>query len=105
MQTGFHAARRIRAEARGKPPPKPFKYRDLGSMAAVSRRRAIVSFHGIRLHGYLGWLAWLTVHLTFMTGYKNRFRALFSWGLSFVGRGRGERAIPTAVSSDPEQQT
>ena len=61
--------------------------------AAVSRRRAIVSFHGIRLHGYLGWLAWLTVHLTFMTGYKNRFSALMSWGFAFLGHSRPQQVI------------
>jgi len=92
MQTGIHAARTIRGRLKGKE-PKPFEYRDLGSMAAVSRRRAIVSFHGIRLHGYLGWLAWLTVHLTFMTGYKNRFSALMSWGFAFLGHSRPQQVI------------
>ena len=63
MQTGIHAARTISGRLKGQE-AKPFKYRDLGSMAAISRRRAIVSFRGIRLHGYLGWLAWLMVHIT-----------------------------------------
>jgi NADH dehydrogenase len=36
---------------------------------------------------------WLVVHVTFMTGFKNRFRTLISWGLSFLGRGRAERAL------------
>jgi NADH dehydrogenase len=92
MQTGIHAARTIHKRLDGKP-TGAFKYRDLGSMAAVSRRRAVVSFHGIRLSGFLGWIVWLFVHLTFMTGFKNRFTALIHWGLSFLGSGRGERAI------------
>jgi NADH:quinone reductase (non-electrogenic) len=92
MQTGIHAARTIRRRLAGKE-TKPFRYRDLGSMAAVSRRRAIVSFHGLRVSGFLGWLMWLFVHLAFMTGFKNRFKTLFSWFLSFVGSGRTERAI------------
>ena len=72
---------------------QPFKYRDLGSMAAVSRRRAIVSFHGIRVSGFLGWLMWLVVHITFMTGFKNRFKTLTGWLFSFLGSGRTERAL------------
>jgi NADH dehydrogenase len=92
MQTGIHAARTIKGRLKDAP-SKPFRYRDLGSMAAVSRRRAIVSFHGIRLHGFLGWLAWLTVHITFMTGFKNRFSALISWGFSFLGRSRPQQVI------------
>ena len=101
MQSGIHAAKTIERRLKGRE-PQSFKYRDLGSMAAVSRRRAIVDFHGLRVSGFLGWIMWLAVHVTFMTGYKNRFRALFSWGLSFVGRGRGERAIVTQVEASPK---
>jgi NADH dehydrogenase len=94
MQQGIHAARTIaRRQSGGGHVARPFRYRDLGSMAAVSRRRAIVSFHGMRFSGFLGWLMWLSVHLAFMTGFKNRFTTLIRWGLSFVGRSRGERAI------------
>jgi NADH dehydrogenase len=92
MQTGIHAARTIRRRLDGEE-PQPFRYRDLGSMAAVSRRRAVVSFHGVRVSGFLGWLMWLLVHLAFMTGFKNRFKTLISWTLSFLGRGRTERAL------------
>ena len=96
MQTGIHAARTIKRRLNGEE-PQPFKYRDLGSMAAVSRRRAIVSFHGVRVSGFLGWLMWLFVHLAFMTGFKNRFKTLISWSLSFLGRGRTERALTRHV--------
>ena len=96
LQTGIHAARTIRRRLNGEE-PQPFKYRDLGSMAAVSRRRAVVSFHGIRVSGFLGWLMWLFVHLAFMTGFKNRFKTLISWSLSFLGAGRTERALTRHV--------
>jgi NADH:quinone reductase (non-electrogenic) len=92
LQTGIHAARTIRRRLNGEE-PRPFKYRDLGSMAAVSRRRAVVSFHGVRVSGFLGWLMWMFVHLAFLTGFKNRFKTVISWSLSFVGAGRTERAL------------
>jgi NADH dehydrogenase len=92
MQSGIHAARTISGRLKGEQ-AKPFKYRDLGSMATISRRRAIVSFRGIRLHGYLGWLAWLMVHITFMTGFKNRFAALMSWSFAFLGHSRPQQVI------------
>ena len=100
MQTGIHAARTIKKRLNDGKGSAPFKYRDLGSMAAVSRRRAIVSFHGLRISGFPGWLMWLGVHVTFMTGFKNRFTTLFSWALSFLGRGRNERAITTRIQAD-----
>ena len=43
--------------------------------------------------GFLGWLIWLVVHITFLTGFKNRFGALARWTISFIGRGRYERAL------------
>ena len=39
------------------------------------------------------WLIWLVVHLAFLTGFKNRAGALFSWTISFFGRSRSERTI------------
>ncbi len=92
MQTGIHAARTIARSLDGKE-PEPFRYRDLGSMAVISRRKAIVSFRGLRISGFLGWLMWLVVHLTFMTGFKNRFLTIFYWLFSFIGHGRTERAL------------
>jgi NADH:ubiquinone reductase (H+-translocating) len=92
LQTGIHAARTIRRRLDGEE-SQPFKYRDLGSMAAISRRRAVVSFHGLRLTGFLGWVLWMFVHLAFLTGFKNRFKTVISWMLSFVGSGRTERAL------------
>ncbi|MGB7860684.1 MAG: NAD(P)/FAD-dependent oxidoreductase, partial [Acidimicrobiia bacterium] len=93
MQTGIHSARTIIHRLDDEKEPVAFVYRDLGSMAAISRRRAIVSFHGVRVWGFVGWLMWLFVHLTFLTGFRNRFVATISWFLSFLGHGRNERAI------------
>jgi NADH:quinone reductase (non-electrogenic) len=101
LQTGVHAAKTIRRRLDGQE-PQPFKYRDLGSMAAVSRRRAVVSFHGVRVSGWLGWIMWMFVHLAFLTGFKNRFKTVISWTLSFVGGGRTERALVSIPEKSPE---
>ena len=83
MQTGIHAARTISGRLKGQE-AKPFKYRDLGSMAAISRRRAIVS---PRFRAPVTWwLAWLMVRITFMTAYEP-FAALMSWA-SLLGHSR-----------------
>ena len=73
LQSGLHAARVIKNRVRDGAKPTPWKYWDLGSMAAVDRRNAVLSAHGVRLSGRIGWLVWLVVHITFMTGFKNRF--------------------------------
>jgi NADH dehydrogenase len=92
MQQGIHASTTIKRRLRGED-SKPFRYRDLGSMATVSRFRAVVSFKGIRVAGFVGWLMWLFVHLAFMTGFKNRFTTITQWLMSFIGRGRSERTL------------
>ena len=93
MQSGIHAARTIKRRLQGDAAAKPFVYRDLGSMATISRFRAIVSFKGIKVGGFIGWLMWAFVHLTFLTGFKNRWIALFKWLSAFVGKSRDERTI------------
>ena len=55
----------------------------------------MVSFKGIRVSGFLGWLMWLFVHLAFMTGFRNRFTTILGWTLSFIGSGRSERTLTT----------
>jgi NADH:quinone reductase (non-electrogenic) len=93
IQSGRHAASTIRRRLGGDAESRPFRYRDLGSLAAVSRYYAIGERGGTRVWGFVGWLFWLVVHLTFLTGFKNRVGALFHWTISFFGRSRPERTI------------
>src|SRR5271167_32153 len=99
MQSGIHAARTIKRRLGGDSTAKPFVYRDLGSMATISRFRAIVSFKGIKVGGFFGWLMWAFVHLTFLTGFKNRGTALFKWLGAFLGNSRDERTITMQQAS------
>jgi NADH dehydrogenase len=92
MQSGHHAARTIVRRLRGRP-TKPFRYRDLGTMATIARFRAVAIIRRLQLAGFVGWLLWLVVHLTFLTGFKNRVSALANWVVAFLGRGRRQRTI------------
>jgi NADH:ubiquinone reductase (H+-translocating) len=93
MQTGRHAARTITRRLKGNSDTRPFRYLDLGTMATIARFRAVVSVGRLRVAGFLGWLMWLVVHLTFMTGFKNRWAAIVNWAAAFLGRGRRQRVI------------
>jgi len=96
MQGSLHAANTIRHRLRGEDRDHPFKYRDLGSVAAVGRFRAIFSWRGIQLSGFPAWVVWLMVHLAFLNTFANRFAALFRWARSMLGRARAERVISVA---------
>jgi NADH dehydrogenase len=93
MQSGRHAAATIARRLEGDTSPRAFRYVDLGSLAAISRYYAIGQRGRIHVSGFLGWLVWLVVHLTFLTGFKNRVSALAHWTITFCGRSRGERTI------------
>lgn len=93
MQGGWHVARTIRARLEGHAATRRFRYHDLGSMATVSRFRAIATVGPLRVSGTPAWLIWMFVHLAFLTGFKNRFAVLASWFIAFLGRARPQRAI------------
>jgi NADH dehydrogenase len=99
LQSGIHAAATIKRRVKSNGESKPFKYRDLGSMASIARFSAVVDFKGIRASGLIGWLMWVVVHVTFLTGFKNRFIAVFKWLSAFVGRARDERTISMLQAS------
>jgi NADH dehydrogenase len=92
IQGAKHAAKQIKRQVKGSDDvSQPFRYRDKGSMATISRFRAVASIGKLHLRGFLAWVAWLAVHLVYLTAFKNRLTALLHWAVSFVGRGRAER--------------
>ena len=93
IQGGKYAARTIKGRVGGKSPLPAFKYFDKGSMATISRFSAVVLIKRFKLSGFVAWLAWLALHLVYLTGFKNRVAALGHWLVSFLGSGRAERAI------------
>ncbi len=93
IQGAKYAAKEIDGRLKGNPPQRPFRYFDKGSMAIISRFRAVAMVGKLRLTGVVAWLMWLAVHLVYITGFKSRVTALLHWAISFLGRGRSERTI------------
>jgi NADH:ubiquinone reductase (H+-translocating) len=91
IQGAKYAAKEIDNRLAGRPSQGPFRYFDKGSMATISRFRAVAMIGKLRLTGFVAWLMWLAVHLVYITGFKNRVTALLHWFVSFIGRGRSER--------------
>ena len=91
IQGAKYAAKSIQRRLEGKPPLPAFKYFDKGSMATISRFRAVALIGKLRFTGFIAWLMWLGLHLIYITGFKSRITALLHWFVSFLGRGRAER--------------
>jgi NADH dehydrogenase len=80
---------------------KPFAYRDKGSMATIGRSAAVAEIGKIRLSGFIAWAAWLTVHLLFLIGFRNRFSVLMEWLYSYFTFKSGARIITGGPGETP----
>src|SRR5512133_3028054 len=87
IQSGRHAAFTIVRRLSGDKTQRPFRYRDRGTMATISRFHAIASIGPVQSSGFFAWLLWLVIHLYALTGFKNRIAVLANWLIAFLGRG------------------
>lgn len=61
--------------------PRPFEYKDKGSMATVGRHLAVVDIPKPRLHfgGLIAWIIWMGLHLFLILGVKNKIQVFINW--------------------------
>jgi NADH:ubiquinone reductase (H+-translocating) len=94
-QMGRYAAEAILARLSGRP-ISPFRYRHFGSLATIGRMAAVVDLGRIRLSGTLAWWIWLTAHIYFLIGFRNRLVVLIDWAEAYWSYRRGARIIISA---------
>jgi NADH:ubiquinone reductase (H+-translocating) len=92
MQQGRFLAKLLVAREKGKDIGN-FKYVDKGKMATIGRSSAIAHAGKIKLHGFIAWLAWLFIHILYLSGFKNRFFVFVQWSWSYLSFHRGARLI------------
>ncbi|MDN5761499.1 MAG: FAD-dependent oxidoreductase, partial [Microlunatus sp.] len=88
LQTGKHAAEQITRIHLGQS-TQPFSYRDKGTMATIGRADAVVELpSGLKLTGLFAWLGWITLHVVFLLGSRNRIQTLINLAVRYTGLGR-----------------
>ena len=95
MQMGTFAAHAIAADLKGQPRPK-FRYFDKGDMATIGRMSAVAKVEWpfkAHLGGFPAWITWITVHIFFLIGFRNRLAVLASWVWTYFTFSRGARLI------------
>jgi NADH:ubiquinone reductase (H+-translocating) len=100
IQGATYATKCIKHSLKGHDDPAhraPFHYFNKGSMATISRYSAVAQVGKLEFGGFIAWLAWLVLHLYYLVGHRNRIAAMFAWGISFLGRGRGQMAITSQM--------
>lgn len=97
IQEGRYVARaivaRVKASQGG---AEPFKYVDKGRMATIGRNAAVGQIGRLRFKGFIGWLAWLAVHLYYLVGFRNRLVVLASWAWNYIRKDRPLRIVVRA---------
>jgi NADH dehydrogenase len=95
IQMGHHVAKMISADLAGKPRPA-FRYWDKGDMATIGRMSAVANVQWpfkAHLSGFPAWFTWLTVHIFFLIGFRNRLTVLVNWIWTYFNFTRGARLI------------
>jgi NADH dehydrogenase len=92
IQQGELAAANILRQLAGRR-AKPFAYKDRGVMATIGRRAAVARVFGVEVNGFVAWLLWLTVHLVWLIGFRNRMLVLVNWAWNYLTYDRAVRLI------------
>ena len=92
IQQGRYVARLVLRRLQNKTLP-PFHYKDKGSMAVIGRNAAVADLGRLRLSGFLGWLIWAFIHISFLIGFDNQLLVLIRWAWYYLTHKRGVRLI------------
>jgi NADH dehydrogenase len=92
-QQGAFVGRLLAARITQRREPGAFRYRDYGTMAVIGRSRAVAVLGGLRLKGFLAWLAWSLVHLMLLVDFRSRLLVYVNWSWAWFTYGRGARLL------------
>jgi len=95
MQMGDHVAKMIGQDLNVKP-RTAFRYFDKGDMATIGRAAAVAKIEWpFKAHwsGFPAWVTWLTVHIFFLIGFRNRLAVLIDWVWNYFTFTHGARLI------------
>ena len=106
IQAGRFVAQIIRSDLKGVDPKErpAFGYKDKGSMATIGRGKAVVSVGRFNYGGFIGWLSWSVLHLSFLVGFQTKLFVSLSWFRNFFFADRRVRLItgdPTTRVKEP----
>jgi NADH dehydrogenase len=84
IQQGKNLARNLLKLAGGDTALKAFRYKNKGSMAIISKFKAVVDLPNGFFKGFLAWLTWLFIHIIPIAGFRNKIKLALNWFWSFI---------------------
>lgn len=95
IQQGKHLAKNILSDN-----PKPFTYKDKGSMATIGMKNAVADINSIFFQGKLGWFLWSIIHLISITSFNNRLTVGFNWMIKYFSYDKANQLIIRNIQKD-----
>jgi NADH:ubiquinone reductase (H+-translocating) len=95
MQMGDHVGKMIEQDLDRKR-RTAFRYFDKGDMATIGRVAAVARIKWpfrANWSGFPAWATWLTIHIFFLIGFRNRLAVLFDWVWNYFTFTYGARLI------------
>jgi NADH:ubiquinone reductase (H+-translocating) len=78
MRQGTRVAANV-AAGLGSGSPRPFKFKTIGIVVDLGRRRAVAKILGVKLRGFPAWFCARTYHLMAIPGIGRRIRLVLDW--------------------------
>lgn len=78
------AARNIASAVRGSATRVPFRYKSVGSLAAIGRRTGVAKIMGMKFSGLLAWILWRTIYLMKLPKLDRKIRVALDWALDVI---------------------
>ncbi|MEM9767995.1 MAG: NAD(P)/FAD-dependent oxidoreductase [Cyanobacteria bacterium P01_D01_bin.71] len=100
IQQGVSVARNLRRQLQGQA-PRAFHYVNKGRLAIIGGYGGVGRVAGINFGGFVAWLMWLLVHVTYLPGYRSRLLVLLTWVQNYGMGDRALRQLLTQQSSRP----
>jgi NADH:ubiquinone reductase (H+-translocating) len=100
MQGGAYAAKSILRKVKGQRELPAFRYFDKGSLAVIGRWAAVADVFGLHISGFLAWLVWAFIHITYLVSFQSRILVFIQWAIQDLTFSRGARLITGAASTD-----
>lgn len=72
---------------------KEFTYNDRGSMAIISKYKAVADLSKFSFKGYFAWLIWLFIHIMPIASFRNKIKLAYNWFWAFISNNPTLRLI------------
>ncbi|MFY8187747.1 MAG: NAD(P)/FAD-dependent oxidoreductase [Flavobacterium sp.] len=83
-----------------KEPLLEYEYKDLGTMATIGRKKAVVDLPFFQFKGYFAWLIWMFLHLMLILSVRNKLFIFLNWAWSYFTKDSSLRLILTPASNN-----